>query len=127
MAVNLDAASVRDELCEAPDAHDLTEGEAARLAALSDLEIEAVLDAHVDDDFWLAFDDVRRRAITALRERYILLDSAEEGRIEARAEALCNLQGLSPNDEGAWREALAQARDEWLDPTLRAVAYPEEG
>jgi len=62
----LGAESVRAELDEAPDAHDLTKAQAERIAALSDEEIDRAVHAATDDVFWEIYDCVRRDAIAEL-------------------------------------------------------------
>lgn len=63
----LGAESLRAELDEAPDVHDLTPAQAERIAARwTDEEIDAAIRAEADDDFWAQYDAVRARAISRL-------------------------------------------------------------
>src|SRR5699024_1898748 len=61
-----DHESVREEVHEAPESHDLTPSQAERIQNLSDEDIVAAINAEVDDHFWAAYDDVRRRTISRL-------------------------------------------------------------
>lgn len=67
--ITLGADSVRAELREAPDSHDLTEAQAQQIAGLSDNEIHNALHSCIDDHFWAAYDNVRREAIAQLVQR----------------------------------------------------------
>lgn len=64
--ITLGAASVRSELHEAPDSHDLTTAQAEHLEALSDDEIDDAVQSAADDYFWDAYYSVRRDAIARL-------------------------------------------------------------
>lgn len=62
----LGAESLRAELHEAPEAHGLTHTQADRILALGDDELNGAIRSAVDDDFWAAFNSVRRDAISQL-------------------------------------------------------------
>lgn len=64
----LGAESLRAEVHEAPHAHRLTEEQVAAIISLSDEEIDRVISAEVDDDFWAAYDEARSSAIMTLAE-----------------------------------------------------------
>lgn len=64
--LKLDAESVRAEVAEASDAHDLTPAQARRIAALGDDPINQAVRAATDAVFWEIYDDVRRTAIAEL-------------------------------------------------------------
>lgn len=68
----LDAASVRDEINDVlhngVDAHGLDNDAIHGILALSDPEINAVINNVVDDDFWAAYDSARSDAISSLAD-----------------------------------------------------------
>lgn len=64
--LTLGADSVRTEVADAPDAHDLTPAQAGRIAALGDDAINQAVRQATDDVFWEIYDDVRRSAIAEL-------------------------------------------------------------
>lgn len=65
-SIRLDAASLRAEIAESPQTHDLTPVQVARIQALSDEQLNLALANSADDDFWTAYDAVREQAIAAL-------------------------------------------------------------
>lgn len=64
--INIDADSVRSELEEAPEAHNLSLSEAEFIQRLSDEEINRAITDEADDHFWAQHDAIRRRAIATL-------------------------------------------------------------
>jgi hypothetical protein len=64
--ISLGAESVRAELQQAPEAHNLDTAKAGALQALSDSDINAAVRENADDAFWEQYDAVRRRAIASL-------------------------------------------------------------
>lgn len=66
----LDPESVRAEIAEAPESHDLSPERAAAIASLSDAEIASWINelAARDDAFWAAYDELRRTVIAKLDE-----------------------------------------------------------
>lgn len=68
MSISLDALSVRSEIEEAADQHDLDETTAEKISQLSDEEINAAINIAVDDEFWAAYDNVRSIAISTLAQ-----------------------------------------------------------
>lgn len=64
--ITLDAASVRDEINDRLQAGEITAAQAKHIGALSDEEINATIDASVDDTFWHAYDSARSDAIARL-------------------------------------------------------------
>lgn len=68
--IQLNAESVRAELWEAPDAHDIDTAETLdRITSLSDDAINAAIEASANDHFWEQYDAVRRSAISRLKEQ----------------------------------------------------------
>jgi hypothetical protein len=61
--INLDAESVRAEMLDAPY---FTDEQVAKIAAISDSEINNTILDVVDDHFWGAYDRVRSDAIDRL-------------------------------------------------------------
>lgn len=68
MSISLDALSVRSEIEEAAEHHDLDEVTAEKIAQLSDEEINAAINIAVDDEFWAAYDHARSVAIATLAQ-----------------------------------------------------------
>ena len=68
MAINLDAASVRDEIEYMVDIEAITPAAAERLVKLDDSVIDAALDRAAGNRFWDAYDATRYEAIVALSE-----------------------------------------------------------
>ena len=66
MAINLDAASIRDEIKYMAEAEWITPEDAKRLSNLSDDDLDIAIDNAADDSFWDAWDAVRRDAINEL-------------------------------------------------------------
>ena len=66
MAINLDAASIRDEIKYSVEAEWITPEDAKRLSDLSDDDLDIAIDNAADDRFWDAWDAVRRDAINEL-------------------------------------------------------------
>lgn len=64
--ISLDADSIRCEVDEAPDAHDLSEAQAEYISDLDDQTLNQALVSAADDTFWSAYDELRRNAIAAL-------------------------------------------------------------
>lgn len=64
----LGAESIRAELDESPETHDLNSAQVKRILALDNTDLMLAINAEVDDDFWSQFDDVRARAITRLAD-----------------------------------------------------------
>lgn len=65
---SVSAEAVRQELQEAADLHDLSDEQAASIAALSDAVIHDAIQCSVTDYHWEAFDDLRRTAIARLAQ-----------------------------------------------------------
>lgn len=104
--INLDAAAIRAELLESPATHDLTAVQAARVAALSDEQLNAALNNAADDDFWSQYDDVRARAISALSTNPLICITFQQGDdYETAVDAA--------NDNGGSIEAVAQYLAQW--------------
>lgn len=112
----LGAESVRAELAEAPDAHDLTPAQVERIMAFSDDRIDEAVRAVTDDWFWEAYDTVRREAITRLaRDPLVCVvflqdqdyqDAVDEindrgGSVEAAVEYLAQWDYGTENDDAA--------------------------
>ena len=66
MAINLDAASIRDEIKYMVEAEWITPEQADRLSPLSDDDFDVAIDNAADDRFWDAWDAVRRDVIIEL-------------------------------------------------------------
>ena len=64
--IRLDAASVRDEINDRLQTGEITAAQAKRIDTFRDDEINATIDASVDDNFWQAYDNARSNAITRL-------------------------------------------------------------
>ena len=64
--IRLDAASVRDEINDRLQAGEITAAQAKRIDTFRDEEINAAIDASVDDNFWQAYDNARSDAIARL-------------------------------------------------------------
>lgn len=64
----LGAESIRAELDESPETHDLNSAQVKRILALDNTDLMLAINAEVDDDFWAQFDDVRARAISQLAD-----------------------------------------------------------
>lgn len=62
----LDADSIRAELTESPQTHDLTPASAQTILEMSDDDLNAALQEAVDDTFWEIYDNTRSRAIASL-------------------------------------------------------------
>lgn len=104
--VVIGAVSVRAEIAEAPDAHDLTPTQAARIDALSDSQINAAVRAQLDDSFWEVYDSIRSSAIAHLRRcplvHIVTLNDEEYERAVDAA-----------NDEGGSVQAVAKHLAKW--------------
>lgn len=102
----LSAESVRAELAEAPDAHDLTPAQIERIAALLDADIDAAIHAVVDDFFWDAYDSVRRDAIARLASDPLVLIVFMQGQdYEDAVDAV--------NDRGGSTKAVVEYLAQW--------------
>lgn len=64
--IRLDAQSVRDEINDRLQAGEITAAQANTIDTCSDEEINAAIDASVDDTFWQAYDNARSDAIACL-------------------------------------------------------------
>lgn len=64
--ITLDAASVRDEINDRLQTGEITAAQANIINACTDEEINAAIDASVDDNFWQAYDNARSDAIARL-------------------------------------------------------------
>lgn len=64
--ITLDAVSVRQEINDRLDNGEITEAQAEYVNSLSDEEINAAIDASVNDYFWNVYDFVRSAAIARL-------------------------------------------------------------
>lgn len=67
--IHLDAESLRAELNDAPEAHDLDPADAELIANLDDDQINQAIDQEINDEFWAQYDNARRRAIFNLAEK----------------------------------------------------------
>ncbi|MFI9629270.1 hypothetical protein [Streptomyces sp. NPDC052042] len=77
--IHIDAESVRAELEDAPESHDLTRVNAELIANLDDDEINRAIRESADDNFWAAYDELRRNAIARLA-RNLGLDNGSDDR-----------------------------------------------
>lgn len=73
----LDAASLRAEIAEAPESHDLDPEQAAAICDMDDHIIGQAIDASLTDDFYDQYDSVRRDAIAGLRNDLENLSDAD--------------------------------------------------
>lgn len=65
-------------------------------------------------------------ALERLAARGLIVCSEDAAlRVEARAEAICNLAGKDPNDEAVWGEALNEARQAARDEEGIRISRPE--
>lgn len=64
--IRLDAASVRDEINDRLQTGEITAAQANIINTCNDEEINAAIDASVDDTFWQAYDNARSDAIARL-------------------------------------------------------------
>lgn len=102
----LGAESVRAELAEARDAHNLTKAQAERIAALPDAEIDAAIHDVVDDSFWEVYDSMRHDAITRLAFDPLVLIVFIQGQgYEDAVDAA--------NDSGGSTEAVVEHLAQW--------------
>lgn len=62
----LDSESIRAEIAESPETHDLSAEEVADISQLSDDELNVAIDQEANDSFWAAYDELRRSAIARL-------------------------------------------------------------
>lgn len=104
--ITLGAESVRAELSEAPDAHDLTPAQVERILALSDDQIDAAIHDAADDHFFDALYAVRRDAIAQLAKDPLVLVIHLSGDDYERAVD-------EANNRGGSTDAVAEHLSQW--------------
>jgi hypothetical protein len=65
----LDSDSIRAELEESPESHDLSAEQVRLITSMSDDALNMAIDQSADDAYWAAYDQVRRNAIASLAEQ----------------------------------------------------------
>lgn len=102
----LGADSVRAELAEASEAHGLTPAQTRRIQALPSAQIDEAIRAAADDDFWDAYDSVRRDAIASLAAYPLVLIVFMDGEDYENAVD-------AANDLGGSTEAVVEYLSQW--------------
>jgi hypothetical protein len=86
----LDSESIRAELTESPESHDLSPEQVAAISQLSDDELNVALHEEADDTFWAAYDELRRNAILQLARRTTppMTDAEKAAEVDRLTDAL---------------------------------------